>query len=91
MSFVRLSDPNLIITAIKQAEDSDDWVITGYNPTDAAIHATMTMPRIILHAEYSGVLEKPGEKILPKGRTMPVRIGARGMVVVRVGVQPGKR
>jgi alpha-mannosidase len=62
-SLVRLSPSNLVLTTIKQAEDSNAWVVQWYESEGRASVAELTLPMKPKRVRMTNFLEEPGAEI----------------------------
>ncbi|TAK54699.1 MAG: hypothetical protein EPO24_12960, partial [Bacteroidetes bacterium] len=59
-SFISLSPQNLILTSVKQAEDSNAWILQWYETQGIETQAVLTLPLQPKSVVRSNVLEEDG-------------------------------
>ena len=59
--FVKIEDPNLILSAFKKADDGVGYVLRVYNPTENTIETKVVFFRAIKAARYSSMAEESRE------------------------------
>lgn len=82
-SFVRLGPEPLVLTSIKKAESSAEWVVQWYNPGDRDIDAILELPRVPVRAVISNFLEADGTPAPVDGASIHVTTKARGVTTVK--------
>jgi alpha-mannosidase len=88
-SFLEISDPNLIFSCLKAADDGAKgaYVLRVYNPTREAISAKVKFHAVIKRAELVTLEELPIEEIkVEGGHEITIEAGAGKIVTVRVDV-----
>ncbi len=85
-SFIESSNPNFLITAIKPAENSSDFIVRGFNILDSTIEVTLKPFRSFKHARLVNLLEETIEplSINPSGRLI-LHIGPKKIVTILFG------
>ncbi|MFI5176316.1 MAG: glycoside hydrolase family 38 C-terminal domain-containing protein, partial [Terriglobia bacterium] len=63
-SFVRITPASLILTSIKQAEDSKAWMIQWYDSKGEETNAVVTLPQTPKKMVQSNFLEEDGESVV---------------------------
>ncbi|HOF61832.1 MAG TPA: glycoside hydrolase family 38 C-terminal domain-containing protein [Candidatus Latescibacteria bacterium] len=56
-SMIRIGAPNIVLAALKKAEDNDDWVLHLYETTGAATDVTITFDRPVVEAYDTDLME----------------------------------
>jgi len=85
-SFVSLEPSSLVLTSIKKAEDSNDWIVQWYNTAQRAEDAILTLPQAAKQVVLSDFLEQNKGPVSVSKNTVRVHTAARGVVTVRVGL-----
>jgi len=83
-SFVRLSPANLVLSALKKAEDSDAWVVQWYEAEGKDVEAILTVPRGVKRVVQSNFLEEDGEPVA--SGTDTIRMSARRNAVSTIKI-----
>ncbi len=83
-SFVQLDAPNLVLTTIKKAEDSNAWIIQWYETNGERTTATLTLPVKPKRVLRSDFIEGSGAEIPVRGNAFSVPTGAYATVTVKV-------
>lgn len=82
-SFVRLRPDALVLTSIKKAEESNEWVIQWYNTGGSDADAVLELPRTPLRAVTTNFLEEEGEPVAIRGDTVHVTTKAHAVTTVK--------
>lgn len=84
-SFVSLEPANLVLAALKQAEDdSAAWVVQWYEANGEAAEAALTLPSPPRRAVLSNFLEEDLQEVGFAGRVVRVPTGSNAIVTVKV-------
>ncbi len=83
-SFVRLHPDPLVLTSIKKAEGSNEWVVQWYNPGGSDVDAVLELPRVPLRAATSNFLEEEGQAAAVRGAAVHVRTKAHAVTTVKI-------
>lgn len=83
-SFVRLEPENLVLTALKLAEDSDEWIVQWYESEGRETEAVLTLPAAPKGAVVSDFLEGDRGPVPVSGKTIRLGTRANGMRTVKV-------
>ncbi|MDE1156226.1 MAG: glycoside hydrolase family 38 C-terminal domain-containing protein [Acidobacteriaceae bacterium] len=74
-SFVRIDEPNVILTAVKKAENEDALIFRMYESEGKATNMTLHIPKGAVAATETNLMEKPEGSVLPlKDDTITVAI-----------------
>ena len=84
LSFVDLQSPNLILTSIKKAEDSDAWVVQWYEWMGIDCWAELRLPKNVRKAVSSDFLERDGEPFEVRGNTVTVNTKKNSTRTIKV-------
>ncbi|MBP7149235.1 MAG: alpha-mannosidase [Acidobacteria bacterium] len=82
--FVALGPENLLLTAVKKAEDGAAWIFRWYDAAGVDSVAELTLPRAPQRAVRSNFLEEDGEPLPVSGNTLRVPTGHDAIVTVKV-------
>jgi len=83
-SFVQIAPENLVLTTLKLAEGSDDWVMQWYDAFGQESRARVTLPRNAKRIVRSNFLEEELNDIPVRGKEFDVATPKHGTVSVRV-------
>ncbi len=73
-SFVALEPANLLLTAMKQAEDGTDLILRFYEFAGQKTAARITLPPGVEEVWDANLMEQPGEKLSSEGKTVEVSV-----------------
>ncbi|REE77702.1 mannosylglycerate hydrolase [Paenibacillus taihuensis] len=71
-SFLRLTEGNLSLSALKRAEDGKGWIVRLYNPASEAQKAVLTFKDPIAQAAMTNLQERQSESIQHAGKHITV-------------------
>ncbi|HEX9614996.1 MAG TPA: glycoside hydrolase family 38 C-terminal domain-containing protein, partial [Bacteroidota bacterium] len=83
-SFVQVSQPNIVLALIKEAEDSKDWIVQWYESEGRETEVSLTFPREVKEASVSDFLEQRGASLSHTGKMIKHRTKAHSVVTVRL-------
>ncbi len=83
-SFVRLSPSNLVLTTVKQAENSGAWVIQWYESEGRQSTAELELPVQPKRVHVTNFLEEPGAPVPVNGSKVLVPTARNGVQTVLV-------
>jgi alpha-mannosidase len=83
-SFFRLSPSNLVLTIVKQAEDSKAWVVEWYDASGKDSQADLLLPRRPKKVVESNFLEEDGKPIPFKGNHVFVDTKKNSIKTIKV-------
>jgi alpha-mannosidase len=83
-SFMSLSPPNLVLTTVKRAEDSNAWILQWYDAEGKESEATLQLPRMPKKAVLSNFLEEDGTTLSLVKNIVKVPTKKDGIVTVKV-------
>ncbi len=86
-SFAHLDRENVVIEAVKKAEDGDDIILRLYEATGAATHATLTLNVNPGAIWKTNLLEKPEEQLSFAQNAVELALKPFEIVTLRVQVQ----
>jgi len=93
-SFLRLEPDNLVLTALKRAEDSDDIIIRFYETSGRDANAKIKTAFVVDYAYKTDLIELdqyvPKESAKREHGTIELKVGHNEIVTLRVRVQPVK-
>jgi hypothetical protein len=82
----------LLVTAIKQSEDSQALILRGFNPTDELARQRFTFYAEIKTAHRADLLERPREKLSANGRRVEIAVRPKEIFTLRIKLAPlGRR
>jgi alpha-mannosidase len=77
-----------MLSALKPAEDGDDWVVRIYELKGDAASVRLTFDRPVFDARSADVLERPGASLRVDGAHVELSVGPDRIATIRVGVRP---
>jgi alpha-mannosidase len=83
-SFIRIEPANLVLTSVKMAEDSPEWIVQWYDAIGVKSSATVTLPSLIKTAMRSNFLEENGEALPTSKNSVLVETPKHGVVTIKV-------
>ncbi|MBZ5536328.1 MAG: hypothetical protein LAO31_10270 [Acidobacteriia bacterium] len=83
-SFVQITPASLVLTTIKQAEDSEAWMFQWYDTRGEDTKAVVTLPRIPKRVVQSNFLEADGETVPFKRNTVTLNSRKNAVVTLKV-------
>ncbi len=86
-SFVSVEPENLILTAMKKAEDSDALILRFYESAGRASSGTIHVPPGAASATVTNLMEHPEGQALPIKGSEEINVPARPYSIVSVQVQ----
>lgn len=88
-SYLRVSAPELIVSAIKRAEDRPDhYIVRLLNITDRAVVGDLTFDRTIWTARLVNLDEQPITALAPRNATVTIQAAPKQIVTVEVVFPP---
>lgn len=82
-SILKIEPQNVIISALKKAEDNDDWILRIYETHGEACDVQITLPQMAHTVFESDMLEWKKENLAPRGYEIEVPIGAHEIKTLR--------
>ena len=83
-SLVQLNSPNLILTVLKKAEDSDAWIVQWYESSGQDSEALLSLPAAPKKVVRSNFLEEDGTPIAVEGRMVRVQTKKNSVVTLKI-------
>lgn len=83
-AFVEVSPENVILSTIKQAEDSEAWVVQVYETGGRAGTVRIKLPRPLTRAVRCNFLEEEGVPLSVQGRVIELPIRAREVATAKI-------
>jgi alpha-mannosidase len=84
LSFAHLDPPDLVLTSIKKAEDSDAWIVQWYDAGGNGANAVLQLPRPPVRAVLSNFLEHDGTALPVQGKNLVLQTKPKSVVTVKV-------
>ena len=66
-SFVDLSPENLVLTALKKAEEDQGWIVHFYEFAGHETQGRLRLPRSVARVQETNLLEQPEREIAAQG------------------------
>jgi alpha-mannosidase len=83
-SFVQLGPSNLVLTTIKQAEDSNAWIVQWYESKGQTTEATLVLPQPPKNVVKSNFLEEDKEPLQFNKNTLKVETKKNAVVTLKI-------
>ena len=83
-SFLSLSPPNLILTTVKKAEDSEAWVVQWYEAGGEDTQAQLTLPQEPKKVIVSNFLEEDESPVAHKSNTVTMPTKKNSVVTLKI-------
>ena len=80
--FLEVSPANLAVSALKQAEDGNGWILRLFNPTEKPIEGTIRLEEGIASASLVRLDEQEAEKLVPEANTVHIEAGPKKIVTM---------
>ncbi len=90
LSFVELNPEELVVSAVKPAEDGEGWVVRFWNTQERPATARLTVGFAIGSAERVDLLERPLAPVDVRDSRI-VQMGVRGKEIVSLRLRPTDR
>jgi alpha-mannosidase len=82
--FLSIEPANLVVSAVKRAEDGKGLVLRVFNPTGKPVNAVVKFDRKIRAAEEITLEELPLRKLTPRGAVLKLDVAAKKIVTLKV-------
>ncbi|MCK4590701.1 MAG: hypothetical protein KAT86_03030, partial [Candidatus Latescibacteria bacterium] len=87
LSFMEIKPSELVVSAIKQAEEGNSLVVRFFNPTNEAIRGTVRFFKPLRAARLLNLLEQPQEEIqIEDEHTVRLKVPPKKIITVRLTV-----
>jgi alpha-mannosidase len=83
-SFVQLAPDNLVLAAIKKAEDSEAWIFQWYDAKGEESQAMLTLPQTPKKVVATNFLEEDGAALGFNGKAVPVQTRKNAITTIKV-------
>ncbi|HMD32862.1 MAG TPA: glycosyl hydrolase-related protein, partial [Candidatus Acidoferrales bacterium] len=83
-SFAGLEPANLLLTALKQAEDGGDLILRFYETAGRKTDARITLPPGVVEVWDANLMEQAGEKLAFDGKSVTVPVGPYEIATLRL-------
>src|SRR3989442_11164255 len=83
-SFFSLSPPNLILTTVKKAEDSEAWIVQWYDAGGEDTQAQLTLPQEPKKVFASNFMEADRSTVTHKGNTVAMPTKKNSVVTLKI-------
>ncbi|MDO8632571.1 MAG: glycoside hydrolase family 38 C-terminal domain-containing protein, partial [Phycisphaerales bacterium] len=84
LGFVEVEPAELVVTAIKKAEDGDRLIVRFFNATDKTVEGRVTV-RSAKSAELTDLNEQAQEKLATESGSVKLKVGGKKIVTVGFG------
>jgi alpha-mannosidase len=83
---LELSPENVVLTALKKAEDGDSIIARFYEVEGRGCTSKITLPKDISSACFANLLEEDAERLVPAGKTLLAKTGPYEIVTLKLDV-----
>ena len=83
-SFLQLGPPNLVLTVMKKAEDSDAWIVQWYETSGEDSEAVLWLPQIPKKVVMSNFMEEDGTAVATDGHMVRVQTKKNSVVTLKI-------
>ena len=84
LSFFKTEGTNVMVSTIKKAEDNNEVIIRLAEMEGKDQDVTLESFREITKAEHTNLIEAIGEPMLPKGKTLPIKLGHHAIETIKI-------
>lgn len=85
LSYLSIGDTNVVLSALKKAEDGDSIIARVYNPTNAAITTTLTSHFPLAEAHVVNLLEERQEALaVDDANALPLTVKSKQILTVEL-------
>ena len=82
--FLQLGPPNLVLTVMKKAEDSDAWIVQWYETSGEDSEAVLWLPHIPKKVVMSNFMEEDGTAVATDGHMVRVQTKKNAVVTLKI-------
>jgi alpha-mannosidase len=83
-SLVQLGPPNLVLTVLKKAEDSDAWIVQWYETSGEDSEAVLWLPHVPTKVVMSNFMEEDGKAVAIDGHIVRVQTKKNSVVTLKI-------
>ncbi len=83
-SFLQLGPPNLVLTVLKKAEDSDAWIVQWYETSGEDSEAVLWLPQVPTKVVMSNFMEEDGTAVAIDGHMVRVQTKKNSVVTLKI-------
>ena len=87
-SFVTIEPENVVLSAIKKAEDGEAWIVRFYEIAGRETQVRLKLPRIVMRAQETNLLEQPERDLTGQGQEVTVPTKPYEIKTVRIEMRP---
>jgi alpha-mannosidase len=85
---VTIEPENVVLSAIKKAEDGDAWIVRFYEFAGRETQVRLRMPRAIARAQETNLLEQPERELTAQGQEVVAPTKPYEIKTVRIEMRP---
>ena len=82
--FLEVAPENLVLSALKRAENGKGVIVRLFNPTKKRIKGVITAAKTITKARLTNLNEEPGEELTPDDNKVNVKVGAKKIATLEL-------
>jgi alpha-mannosidase len=86
-SFLTVSEPNVIVTVLKKAEDGSGLILRCYETDGKDTDVSIELMKKIKSAEHTNIIEQDGKKIAIENGELKFKIGAHAIETFKLELQ----
>jgi len=87
VSFLQISRPELILSALKRSEDKTAFIVRLFNPTQKDVSGEILLFRAPITAEIVTMEEKVQHKTKIADRSIPVNVGRKKVITLKITME----
>jgi alpha-mannosidase len=89
LSFLQVSTPNIVVSAVKKCEDDDSLVVRCYDIEGTNRRPTFTLFSPLLSAEHTNLIEEEGKPMAVADKTFSLDVGHHAIETVKLKLKSG--
>jgi hypothetical protein len=89
LSFLQVSTPNIVVSAVKKCEDDDSLVVRCYDIEGTNRRPTFTLFSPLLSAEHTNLIEEEGKPMAVVDKTFSLDVGHHAIETVKLKLKSG--
>ncbi len=84
MGAMEVQPAELALSACKQAEDGDGWILRLFNPSGETVRGKVSFAKTVRNATWVSLEEVPQEAAASEGHVVPLSVGPKKIVTLKV-------
>lgn len=83
-SFLQIDPKELVLTALKRAENGEGIVVRLFNPTQKSVEGSLRLATPVKLARYTDLAETPGEALKTQGNDVAITVGPKRIQTIEI-------